>query len=150
MVFCWLFLAGWVWPDTISDQIERAILELSNQARQQVGVAELHWEPSLSEAARGHCQDMAELNFFDHDSPIPRKHDAGARVQAAGGRAGLVAENLYWSSGHPPDKIAPLALEKWLQSSGHRENLLGGEYTRVGVGVFRRGQTFWITQVFAD
>ena len=150
VLFAWLLLGMAAWPQTFTEQMEQSILTLCNQARLQAGVSPLEWDSQLAVAARGHSRDMAEWNFFDHDSPVPQKHDTEARVRLAGGQAHGVAENLFWSSGHGCSTVAAMAVDNWLHSEGHRENLLGGEYAHLGVGVFQRGQTFWITQVFGQ
>ncbi|MBT9583053.1 CAP domain-containing protein [bacterium] len=148
LLFAWLLLGMVAVPQTFSEPLEQSILVLCNRARLQAGVPPLEWDGHLALAARGHSRDMAEFDFFDHESPVPQKHDTEARVRQAGGRADLVAENLFWSSGHGCSTVASMAVDNWLHSEGHRENLLGREYAHLGVGVFQRGQTFWITQVF--
>lgn len=137
-------------PETVCDEIERTIVGLCNQQRRQIGLPELEWDGQLAQAARGHSQDMAERNFFDHTSPVRGKRDSQARVALAGSKFTLIGENLYWASGHPPDRVPTLAMNNWMKSAGHRENILGGEYHHVGVGVFRRQEIFWITQVFSE
>jgi len=139
------------WPDSASQRLERELLNLTNQARAAQGLNPLAWDEVLAEAARGHSQDMADLDFFDHISPVAEKAETLDRVVMAGGSASLlVAENLFWCSGYPAELVARKAVDNWLSSQGHRDNLLGAAYHKVGVGVLKRGQTIWVTQVFAE
>lgn len=137
-------------PETLCDEIERTIVGMCNQQRSHVGLSALEWDDQLALAARGHSRDMAERNFFDHTSPVLGKRDTLARVALTGSKFTFIAENLYWASGHPPERVPALAMNNWMRSTGHRENILGDDYHHVGVGVFRRQETFWITQVFSE
>lgn len=149
-VLCCLSIVSTVRPDGVSNQIERTIYELSNQSRQQNGAPMLAYDEKLAAAAREHSADMAELDFFDHTNPKPNKARPWDRVVQKGVDPRRVAENIYWAKGHPQSKIATLAVSEWMESPGHRQNLLEPRNGRVGIGVSYKNKAFWITQDFSD
>lgn len=149
-VLCCLSLVSTVRPDGVSNEIERTIFELSNQSRQHNGVPALQHDAKLAAAAREHSADMAELDFFDHTNPKPGKNRPWDRVVQKGVQPRRVAENIYWAKGHPGIKIAKLAVDDWMDSPGHRQNLLEPANGRVGIGVVYKDKAFWVTQDFSD
>ena len=118
------------------DQIEEtrgAILCLLNKERARHGLAALTHNAVLQRASQLHSEDMARRNFFDHDNPDGA--DPGGRMELAGyPRVGTwVGENLYWGEG---DEATPVrAVEGWMDSPGHKANILRPEFAEVGVGV---------------
>lgn len=108
-----------------------------NAARASAGLPLLVSDHRLDSAALAHATDMAANGFFAHagsDGSTP-----GKRALAAGCRWTRVAENI--ASGQT---IPAAAIELWLQSPGHRANILG-PYDRLGQA---RAGTIWVT-VFA-
>ena len=108
---------------------------LVNAERGERGLPALRRDSDLAEAARGHSADMVRRDYFAHTSPSgetfkDRVREAGYGEPGAGWRAG---ENLGWGTG---PRATPRALvDAWLESSGHRRILLGGEYRELGIGV---------------
>jgi uncharacterized protein YkwD len=112
---------------------ERELLELHNEVRAEHGATKLCYQQDLAQAARRHSEDMLARDYFAHESPNGRK--PADRMLAAGyGQAGYtswrVAENLYKveGAGAEPDLEAIEGVVKgWMESPGHRENLLNPE-----------------------
>lgn len=153
-------------PATSIDQalFGEAILHYTNERRCASGLNPLRADSGLTTAATGHSQDMARLNFFGHDSPVPGKGKFHDRMRQAGVSFTAAAENLgrnsllsldsgrqfyvidrascqftYQQGGAPiaPHTYRSLAQEfvtSWINSPGHRANLLGSQYTRLGSG----------------
>ena len=101
-----------------------------NYQRAQAGVPALSASSALFTAARNHSQDMATNNFFSHtgsngSSPFDRMLAAGFSFSAA-------AENIYAGSGS--NNSASAAVSGWMNSEGHRTNMLNPAYTHAGVG----------------
>jgi hypothetical protein len=103
------------------------IFALANQARAQAGVGRLEWDPALAAAALQHCLRMAT------EGPIAHRYggepDLSARAAQAGARFSVIEENVA---------VGPSAgaiHEEWMQSPGHRANLLSSDVDRVGVAV---------------
>ena len=103
------------------------IFALANQARAQAGVGKLEWDPALAQAALAHCQRMAA------EGPIAHRYggeaDVGERAAQAGAHFSVIEENVA---------VGPTAAqihEEWMQSPGHRTNLLSAEVDHVGIAV---------------
>jgi uncharacterized protein YkwD len=146
------------------DLVEDEILKLTNLARTAEGLPPLQGDTALSRVARGHSRDMAALDFFAHDDPNGRT--PSMRAQAAGYSCKRethvgVAENIiklvtykYGLVGDTrlylgePD-VAFDAVESWLKSAGHRENIMDPEFDLVGTGA-ALGSDDWlfVTQNF--
>lgn len=137
-------------PVTIEAQtIEAQVLELTNRERLQVGLPALKAEPKLANCARSHSQEMCELDYFSHSSPTPGRSTARDRVQSIGVRSRSIGENIYMSSGRKPEDVPERALASWMNSPGHRGNILNYEYTSLGVGIYVSGPNVYVTQVFS-
>jgi len=118
---------------------ESEVFDLVNQEREAAGVNPLSWSDALYEMAKAHSNDMCDRGFFSHVNP--EGEDPSARGQA--GHAGSytftpcvpspfygVAENI--AMGY---STAAQVMEGWMNSPGHRANILNGGYTHIGVGV---------------
>ncbi len=124
--------------------VEREQLRLTNADRSSQGLPALRCDPRLAEVARAHSRDMAVRDFFDHtnpdgEQPWDRMRRHGIRDFSSAG------ENIAY--GYP---TAEAVEEGWMDSPGHRANILGRDYTHLGVGVFDDGGTLYWTQVFAS
>lgn len=103
------------------------IFALANQARAQASVGRLTWDAALAQAALNHCRRMAL------EGPIAHRYggepDVATRAANAGARFGVIEENVA---------IGPSAEgihQEWMNSPGHRSNLLSPDVDRVGVAV---------------
>ena len=115
--------------------VGQATLCLLNQQRAAHGVGPLAENATLTTASAGYSQRMVAQGFFDHESP-----DGGTlvdRLTSAGylgdEDAWVVGENLGW--GQDTLSTARSMVTAWMGSAGHRENLLSGDYTEVGLGL---------------
>lgn len=115
-----------------------------NDIRQSSGLQPLRWNGNVANVARQHSQNMANNNFFSHADP--QGNTALERLLNAGVRFNLVAENLALND-YAPDPVA-IAIKGWLDSPGHRQNMLRVEVTDTGVGVVRQGEEYFFTQLF--
>ena len=120
---------------------EQELLDLTNQARANSGLSMLNMDPRLCRAARLHSANMARYNSMSH-SLDGRSHQN--RTAEAGYPSGMVAENICYSQRDPQ-----AAISTWLNSSGHRANMLSYQYADIGVGIAysNNGQPYY-TQVF--
>lgn len=113
--------------------LERQIFDLANAIRRREGLGVLRWHEAAAGVARGHSQDMLENNFFAHVSPT--KGTLADRFKRAGIMYRAAGENLAYGYDD-----APSAHEGWMNSTGHRANILEEDWTHLGVGV--AGQYF--------
>lgn len=109
---------------------EREILDCVNSTRFRHGQPPLLWSDSAANAARAHSEDMAQNNYFDHyapngSSPMERMQQQGIFFMSAG-------ENII--TGYGTINNAMDANNGWLNSSGHRSNMLSPSFEFLGVG----------------
>jgi uncharacterized protein YkwD len=115
--------------------VGQATLCLLNQQRAAHGVGALAENAMLSSASTGYSQRMVAQSFFAHESPdggtlVGRLTGAG---YLGGDDAWVVGENIGWGQG---TLATPRSMvDAWMNSPGHRENLLSGDYTEVGLGL---------------
>lgn len=137
-----------------SEEIERLILKLVNENRRKEGggaLKDLSWDDTLQSVARKHSDDMLVRHFFDHVNPDGLAH-ADRIALAHRQLVGLTGENIWMQSGSSvaeAKKTAELIVKAWMESPGHRENILRPEYTHLGVGVSITGSEIRATQNFA-
>jgi uncharacterized protein YkwD len=125
---------------------EAHVLTLVNAERAKAGCHALTVNPILVSVARAHSQDMAARGYFDHTSPDGMS--PFDRMRQAGYWGGLMGENI--AAGQPTPQAV---MQAWMNSPGHRANILNCGYTAIGIGVFTRpGSPFRIywTQDFGD
>ena len=120
------------------------VVRLTNEHRAGMGLAPLSTSRSLTRAALWKAAHMAEYGYFDHDDPAPpiaRTWDQ--RVEDCGYTSGA-GENI--ATGYPTSQAA---MNGWLGSQGHRENIESPGYSAFGVGVAMSadGTLYWV-QVF--
>ncbi|WP_380283133.1 CAP domain-containing protein [Kitasatospora purpeofusca] len=118
------------------------VVELVNAQRSQAGCGPLGIDSRLTTAAQVHSDDMADRNFFDHASPEGRHADH--RIEAAGYRWSTWGENIARGQKDPA-----AVMESWMNSPGHRANILNCSFQQIGVGVRTGSGGPWWTQVFA-
>lgn len=125
---------------------ERRAFELINDERRARGQEPLSWDGELTRLARQHSENMARHNFFSHtDRDGLDTADRAAVNGVCGWRA--IAENIAYNQGFE-DPVG-FAVERWMQSPKHRENILRSAFTHAGIGVARGSDgRVYFTQVF--
>ena len=118
------------------------IFALGNQARAQAGVASLSWDPALAAAALQHCRMMAAAGPISHQ--YRGEPDLGSRAAQAGAHFGLIEENV--AVAHSAAEVH----QAWMQSPGHRQNLLSAGVDHVGIAVvYARGVLYAVADYSA-
>jgi uncharacterized protein YkwD len=128
---------------TISQRtrVENAVAALTNAEREKAGCPAVHIDERLRKAARGHSEDMAARNYFSHDSPDGTT--PWDRAEAAG-YPDPSGENI--ARGY---RDATSVVEAWMNSAGHRANILNCDSKAIGVGVeLNSGKGPYWTQMF--
>ncbi|MBE9170604.1 CAP domain-containing protein [Pleurocapsales cyanobacterium LEGE 06147] len=125
-------------------EMEAEIRQRINEIRQENGLNPLQNNERLAQVARDYSQKMAQEEFFSHTGP--EGSTPAERVRNAGISFRVVGENLFKST--RAAQPASLAVEGWMNSPGHRENILRDAFTETGVGIWRDGNTYYITQLF--
>ena len=117
------------------EQIRAAVLCLHNQIRQQHNLPLLKDNAKLRRAAVGHSADMVDEGYFDHTAPsgdsfVDRIIGAG---YAKRNEAWTLGENLAWGTGDL--STATGVMQAWMNSAGHRANILKRSYKELGIGI---------------
>lgn len=113
-------------------QSELQLLELVNKERAKVGLNRLQMDESLQQLARSYAEEMFVNGFFSHISQVDGS-TPGDRADRMGVQYLILGENLAFA----PDVY--LAHQGLMNSEGHRENILGVDYGKVGMGVINGG-----------
>ncbi|MEU1811406.1 CAP domain-containing protein [Micromonospora aurantiaca (nom. illeg.)] len=116
------------------------VVTIVNQERAKAGCKALTVNAKLNLAAQRHSQDQADHKKMDHTGS--NGSQPWDRVKAAGYSYSMVGENVAWNYQTPAAVMAG-----WMNSEGHRKNILNCSYTQIGVGVARSNGPYW-TQVF--
>ncbi|MGW0790947.1 CAP domain-containing protein [Streptomyces sp. NPDC002911] len=119
---------------------QAAVLALVNQERAKVGCSPVTTSASLTALAQDFSEDMAARDFFGHTDPdgaTPWDRAAAAGVQGLGG------ENIARGQAD-----AQAVMDSWMNSDGHRANILNCDYETLGVGVHLGSGGPWWTQNF--
>ncbi|OZU87728.1 hypothetical protein CIL03_15290 [Virgibacillus indicus] len=119
-------------------QFEQEVVELTNQERAKHGLSELKVDTNLSKVAREKSSDMAANNYFAHNSPtygspFDMMKQFGVSYKTAG-------ENIAKGQRTPAEVV-----NAWMNSEGHRANILNGDFTHIGVGYVEQGN-HWTQQ----
>lgn len=147
-------------------EIESSILEKTNNERQELSLPSLTYDSSLSAIAREHSQDMADNGFFSHtnlegEDPTDRAKRNGyntEKIMPDGSIMIGIGENIGkmptgnvlgvgWVS-KEADSIATAQVQSWMDSPGHRQNILNSDYDKIGIGVAYDGTYYFCTQNF--
>lgn len=133
------------------ERLRQEALDLTNAARAEVGLAELDPADVLDEAAQDHAVDMLERDFYDHVTP--EGETPFDRFTAAGGsRWAVSGENIATCAGctTPPDADRVRAFHQgWMQSPGHRENILSEGFDSFGFGIAGEEEEIYAVQTFS-
>lgn len=103
------------------------MLGLINQFRADNGVGPLSLSPTLTDAAEFHSRDMAERNYFSHD--LPGIGTWSDNISNYGYPYGTRAENIAAGYSTAADTV-----QSWIDSPGHRANMLDPNLTAIGIG----------------
>lgn len=134
-------------------KIELLIHEYINEERASRGLSTLSFDRDLREIARYHSENMATKDFFSHTSPDGQtmqdryeRFGYDCRVSTGGDRYATGAENIAYKFatsdagspellGNNESRIAEAFVSQWMDSDGHRENILKSHWTVEGIGI---------------
>jgi uncharacterized YkwD family protein len=121
---------------------ERKVAELVNVERQKNGLAPLTFDSSISNVARIKSKDMSDNNYFAHQSP--NYGSAADMLTQNGIRYSSWGENIAKGQRTPEEVV-----RAWMNSPGHRANILGSHFNKIGVGYVNNESPYW-TQMFTN
>lgn len=127
---------------SISSDYQKEVIRLVNIERNKVGARNLILDTELHDIATKKCQDMVNRGYFDHNSPtygspFDMLKKFGVTYKSAG-------ENIAMGQKTPKEVVVA-----WMNSKGHRENILNPSFTNIGVGTAKDNDSslYW-TQLF--
>lgn len=118
--------------------IEQAVLDLTNAERQKAGLKPLQIDKNLMNSARQKSTDMATNNYFSHTSPTYGSPFDQMKANGISYRA--AAENIAMGQ-----RSAEEVVKAWMESPGHRQNILTPNFTHIGIGYDAKGN-YWTQQ----
>lgn len=132
-------------------ELRQEAIALTNASRAEAGLQGLKTSEILDQAAQGHADDMLARGFYDHvtpegDTPFDRFIAAGGNTWAVSG------ENIATCEGCPsPPDVGRVRVfhEGWMQSPGHRKNILSEGFESFGFGIAAEGSTVYAVQTFS-
>jgi uncharacterized protein YkwD len=162
-------------PDYDTAAIAHSMHERVNSAREDANLPPLKWSDELAALSRSHSRDMARRDFFDHVSPdgqSPTERgqamDVSCTAIVDSRQARGIGENIYNTATYhsrrttrrgddvsvtynwkTSDEIAAAVVQGWMDSSGHRRNILNDTYQAQGLGLFVSDDLrVFVTQTF--
>lgn len=133
--------------DQFMTQVENLIYEKVNEERTKAGLETLSYNTTMEKYARIKSQDMGDNNYFSHEDlsgnliTTQMKND-GVTYRAWG-------ENIAYIGGvSDANALAEQFMTNWMNSQGHRENILSSKFSSIGVGVYKIGNKVYATQEF--
>jgi uncharacterized protein YkwD len=164
-------LSGQKRPTINIDELELRIHQLVNEERTRHGLSPLAWNPMLNKIARLHSQDMVVRNYFSHYSP--EGHDLAYRYSRQGFVCEVAVGNVYYTGAEnifqnhlydsieyinevpaiyhwrDMERIAETTVTKWINSPGHRMNILEPSWKSEGIGIaISNNYEVYITEEF--
>ncbi|MEK0413159.1 MAG: hypothetical protein RL070_647 [Bacteroidota bacterium] len=127
--------------------LNAAIFFRTNEERIRYNLPEFYFSIALEKAALGLSIDMVQYKFYAHDSPVPGKVNMGDRLKLVGVDYRTCAENIfnfvdedltYWS-------LATKLVDGWMNSNGHRSNILDPNFKYLGCGAWPYNNPEWPT-----
>ena len=127
-----------------SATIAADVIRYTNDARARNGLPALRTNAKLMEAARLHAQQMASYQRSEHTISGAQYPTMQSRLEAVGYPYSRAAENVAWNQRSAQDVV-----NTWMNSTGHRANILNAQLTEIGAAMVRssKGEPYWI-QVF--
>lgn len=116
--------------------LEAAIFYETNRQRVKHGLPVFQFDYALYVCTHNHSVDMVNHNFFSHTSVVEGKNSMTDRLSQVGYTNCWAAENIaYCDVKSSYATTAQKLLEMWMNSKGHRENILNPKYTHLGCGI---------------
>lgn len=126
---------------TLPGPDEKILFEAANFERVSNGLEALKWDATLAAAAKAHLREIVAHNSLSHQ--FSGEADLTARAHDAGAHFRMVAENIALA-----DAVDELHIA-WMNSPGHRGNILNPKFTSVGIAVQKRGDRYFAVQDFS-
>lgn len=132
--------------------LDAAMFFITNEERSKVGVPPMRYHKFLEVAAYNHSLKMATTGFFSHYNSIDiYRKSTGDRGKLAGITNPHIAENIAYNfpkNGSTYMQVATLLIKQWMNSPGHKENILSKKGRQMGIGTYYIDNKIYGTQAF--
>lgn len=128
-------------------EIEQAIFQRVNQERSAAGLPALSYNTTMEHYARIKSKDMGDNGYFSHEDK--QGNLITVQMKADGVSYKAWGENIAYIQGtNSNSALATKFMDNWMNSSGHRANILSTNFSSIGIGVYKIGNTYYATQEF--
>ena len=128
-------------------EIEQAIFQRVNAERSAAGLPALSYNNTMEHYARIKSKDMGDNGYFSHEDKQGNLITAQMKADGVSYRAW--GENIAYIQGiNSNSALATKFMDNWMNSSGHRANILSTNFSSIGIGVYKIGNTYYATQEF--
>ncbi|MCF0147021.1 MAG: CAP domain-containing protein [Clostridium sp.] len=129
------------------NQIEQAIFQILNQERTNAGLSQLSYNTTMQYYARVKSKDMGDNGYFNHTDLNGRLMNEIIKADGITYRAW--GENIAYIQGLTDNnELSARFMNNWMNSAGHKANILSNNFSSIGVGVYKIGNTYYATQEF--
>ena len=129
--------------NTVSSDAQ-AVFDLVNQERAKAGLEAYKLDTKLCEAANKRAQEIVEK--YDHVRPDGTDFDTVLDEYGFNSKAYIKGENIVAMR-----ESASSAMNAWMNSQGHKDNILADYYTTIGIGVYEyNGSKYWVQLFLSD
>jgi uncharacterized protein YkwD len=128
------------------NEVELRAFEQTNLVRIKNGLPPFVWDSEIGRMARNHSENMARLGFLSHVGPDGQRLPDRARSVGIR-RYSVLGENIAYNQGY--EDPGALAVERWMQSPKHRNNILSSEFRAMAIGSYIAPDgSVYLTQTF--
>ncbi len=128
-------------------EIEQAIFQRVNEERSAAGLPALSYNTTMEHYARIKSKDMGDNGYFSHEDKQGNLITTQMKADGVSYRAW--GENIAYIQGtNSNSALATKFMDNWMNSSGHRANILSTNFSSIGIGVYKIGNTYYATQEF--
>jgi len=132
--------------------LDAALFFMTNEERSKVGIPPMRYHKFLEVAAYNHSLKMATTGFFSHYNSIDvSRNRPSDRGKIAGITNPSIAENIAYNfpkNGSTYIQVATLLIKQWMNSPGHKENILSKKGRQMGIGTYYIDNKIYGTQAF--
>ena len=132
--------------------LDAALFFLTNEERSKIGVSPMRYHRLLEVAAYNHSMKMATTDFFSHKNSVDNsRYSTSDRGKLAGVTNPSFAENIAYNfleDGSSYLQVAETLIDQWMNSSGHKENILSTKGLQMACGAYYLDGNIFGTQVF--
>ncbi|MDV4150162.1 CAP domain-containing protein [Clostridium sp. AL.422] len=128
-------------------EIEQAIFQRVNQERSAAGLPALSYNTTMEHYARVKSKDMGDNGYFSHEDQQGNLITVKMQADSISYRAW--GENIAYIKGMTGNSaLATRFMDNWMNSPGHKANILSTKFSSIGVGVYKIGDAYYATQEF--